>query len=92
MGRSLLEDKICEEARNLNEFLEEQKGQPFDAKYIISSSVSNIICSVVFGRRFEYSDPDFKLYMKIMSESMSIIGSNGILSVFPWLRYLPGKT
>ena len=90
MGRSLLEDKIIEETKCLNDFFAENLRKPFDPKYILSCCVSNIICAVVFGHRFEYSDPEFKLYMKIMSESINIVGSNGILSVFPWLRYLPG--
>ena len=73
------------------DYIKEQKGIAFDAKYIVSNSVSNIICSVVFGTRFEYSDPKFKNYMHIMTESMEIVSNSGIISVFPWLTKLPGK-
>ena len=81
---------MIEEVRYLLEYLDEHSSAPVDPKYIMSTSVCNVICAVVFGTRFQYSDPDFKLYMKIMTECMDLVGSNGILSVFPWLRYLPG--
>lgn len=38
-------------------------GSPFDPDGLVTNAVANIICSLVFGRRFEYSDQSFKMIL-----------------------------
>ncbi|XP_041465907.1 cytochrome P450 2C15-like [Lytechinus variegatus] len=64
MGKKNLENSINEEARMFNEILSEKIGKPFDPSFAVNNAVSNIICAITFGQRFEYSDPKFKDMIK----------------------------
>uniref|UniRef100_A0A667YEA2 Cytochrome P450 2J2-like n=1 Tax=Myripristis murdjan TaxID=586833 RepID=A0A667YEA2_9TELE len=44
-------------------------GKPFNPHVIINNAVSNIICSLVFGHRFEYEDERFINFINNMSAS-----------------------
>ncbi|NXB99244.1 CP2G1 protein, partial [Orthonyx spaldingii] len=64
MGRRSIESRIQEEAQELlQEFQRTQGtefwGKPFDPTFLLGCAVSNIICSIVFGKRFPYGDPEF---------------------------------
>uniref|UniRef100_A0A3Q0RZY0 Uncharacterized protein n=1 Tax=Amphilophus citrinellus TaxID=61819 RepID=A0A3Q0RZY0_AMPCI len=58
MGKRACEDKITEECQHLIEVFKKFKGEAFDTTQSLSYAVSNIICSIVYGSRFEYNDPD----------------------------------
>ncbi|KAI1892062.1 hypothetical protein AGOR_G00150110 [Albula goreensis] len=72
VGKSSLESRIMEEFTFLHQAMLEKKGEPFDAHFLVNGAVSNIICSVVFGRRFEYTDKQFLLMLKLMSTALKI--------------------
>uniref|UniRef100_A0A8C4TD67 Uncharacterized protein n=1 Tax=Erpetoichthys calabaricus TaxID=27687 RepID=A0A8C4TD67_ERPCA len=62
VGKSSLEFRITEEFNpdlTLHPF-DSMPGRPFDPHFLMNNAVSNIICSIVFGRRFEYSDQRFQ--------------------------------
>lgn len=44
-------------------------GAPIDPTFYLSRTVSNVICSVVFGKRFDYEDKCFQNLMKLINES-----------------------
>uniref|UniRef100_A0A8C9FIB7 Uncharacterized protein n=1 Tax=Pavo cristatus TaxID=9049 RepID=A0A8C9FIB7_PAVCR len=69
------ESKVQEESRYLVEAMEEEKGQPFDPHYKINSAVSNIICSITFGNRFDYHDSNFQELLHLLAETLLLIGS-----------------
>uniref|UniRef100_A0A8B9ID73 Cytochrome P450 family 2 subfamily J member 2 n=1 Tax=Anser brachyrhynchus TaxID=132585 RepID=A0A8B9ID73_9AVES len=69
------EEKVQEESRYLVEAIEEEKGQPFDPHYKINSAVSNIICSITFGNRFDYHDNNFQELLHLLAETLLLIGS-----------------
>lgn len=50
-------------------------GRPFNPHYIITNGVSNIISSVVFGHRFEYSDQRFRKFLELDNEAIVLAGS-----------------
>ena len=62
-GRQSLEDKITTETSFMIEEFEKVISVPFDAHDILYSATSNIICSIMFGSRFEYSDREFHKLM-----------------------------
>ncbi|XP_077005589.1 cytochrome P450 2J2-like [Tamandua tetradactyla] len=93
LGKKSLEERIQEEARHLIETIEEEKGQPFDPHFKIHNAVSNIICSITFGERFEYQDGQFQELLKWLDELTCIEGSMQcqLYNLFPWImRFLPG--
>ncbi|GLD50277.1 cytochrome P450 2J2-like protein [Lates japonicus] len=51
------------------------KGKPFNPHLIVNNAVSNVICSLVFGHRFDYSDEKFVKLMKWFDIALRIQGS-----------------
>ncbi|KAM6327207.1 cytochrome P450 2J2-like [Podargus strigoides] len=87
------EEKVQEESWYLVETIEEEKGQPFDPHYKINSAVSNIICSITFGNRFNYHDNHFQELLHSLAETLLLIGSfwGQLYNAFPLvMRWLPG--
>ncbi|XP_043115385.1 cytochrome P450 2A12-like [Puntigrus tetrazona] len=68
MGRKRMEQWIQEESRHLLKSFEETKSKPVDPVIFISRTVSNVICSLVFGQRFDYEDRDFLGLLQILSK------------------------
>ncbi|MEJ1288660.1 cytochrome P450 family 2 subfamily g polypeptide 1 [Cricetulus griseus] len=44
-------------------------GAPIDPTFYLSRTVSNVICSIVFGKRFDYEDKCFQNLMKMINET-----------------------
>ncbi|XP_069378849.1 cytochrome P450 2J2-like [Paralichthys olivaceus] len=68
-------------------------GRPFNPHYTLTTAVSNIISSVVFGHRFEYSDESFRKVLELDNEAVLLTGSpqTQLYDAFPGLlKYLPG--
>ncbi|NWV41541.1 CP2G1 protein, partial [Grantiella picta] len=101
MGRRSIETQIQEEAQELvQEFRKTQGmkfrefwGEPFDPTLLLDCAVSNIICSIIFGNRFGYKDPEFLELLHLMNESFQEI-STGWAQLYntaePFLWFLPG--
>ncbi|KAK7889527.1 hypothetical protein WMY93_025087 [Mugilogobius chulae] len=85
MGKKACEDKIREESSHLVHLLKSFRGEPFDTNGIVNASVSNIICSMVFGKRFEYDDPEFKAMVYRACRSVQLSGTRSVqlYQVFP---------
>ncbi|XP_060071850.1 cytochrome P450 2C31-like [Ylistrum balloti] len=87
-GKKSLEGKIKEEVDVFLDVIGQSNGEPFDINTLAHSCVSNVICSIVFGQRFEHDDKDFKwLLSKIDLQSAS---PTSIVNTLPVLRFLPG--
>ena len=51
LGKSSLENKIKDELDNVMDELDKTIGVPFSPHKLFYQSVSNIICSIIFGHR-----------------------------------------
>lgn len=94
MGKRSLEERINEEVRYLTDTIEEEKGQPFDPHFYINSSVSNVICAITFGERFDYQDPEFQEILHILGDTskLHMTLTAQLYNVFPRImKYLPGS-
>ncbi|XP_010870782.1 cytochrome P450 2C31 isoform X3 [Esox lucius] len=65
---------------------------PFDPQHMIQNAVSNIICSVVFGGRYDYEDKRFHNLLDIINENIFLTGSalGQIFNLFPFIKHFPG--
>ncbi|ETE59028.1 Cytochrome protein, partial [Ophiophagus hannah] len=93
MGKRSIEERIQEEAQCLVEELRKAEGMPFDPTFLLSRAVSNVICSVVFGNRFEYSDEKFLRLNKLITERFRIASSTeaALYNIFPEImEKIPG--
>ncbi|KAJ8362790.1 hypothetical protein SKAU_G00116210 [Synaphobranchus kaupii] len=93
MGRRRSEEKIIEESRCLIEVFENFKGEPFDTTLPVNYAVSNIICAIIYGSRFDYADPAFQNRVDRANENIHLAGSAEIrlYNMFPWLRWCCGR-
>ncbi|XP_052572650.1 cytochrome P450 2J3 isoform X3 [Peromyscus californicus insignis] len=94
LGKKSLEQRIQEESRHLVEAIREERGQPFDPHFNINNAVSNIICSVTFGERFEYQDSQFQEMLRLLDEATCLEASAmcQLYNIFPRIiHYLPGS-
>uniref|UniRef100_A0A3B4ZCU0 Uncharacterized protein n=1 Tax=Stegastes partitus TaxID=144197 RepID=A0A3B4ZCU0_9TELE len=60
IGKKSLEPVILDEFTHCAEEFRSFKGKPFDPHLVTNNVVSNIMSSLVFGHRFEYSDEKFQ--------------------------------
>uniref|UniRef100_A0A8C5F2W2 Cytochrome P450 2J2-like n=1 Tax=Gopherus evgoodei TaxID=1825980 RepID=A0A8C5F2W2_9SAUR len=93
LGKRSLEERIQEESRYLTDAIEEEKGQPFDPHFKINNAVSNIICSVTFGDRFEYHDSHFQKLLRLFDETLDLQATiwGQLYNSFPtMMKWIPG--
>ncbi|XP_054062623.1 cytochrome P450 2C9-like [Rissa tridactyla] len=93
MGKRSIEERIQEESEHLLEEINKTKGTPFDPTFTLSCAVSNIICSIVFGRRYDYKDKKFLALMNNMNNIFEMMNSywGQLYQMFSnILDYLPG--
>lgn len=84
-----MENKIVEENENFMEILENHKGKPFSLAGIINRAVSNVVCSITFGRTFSHDNEGFAQAVEIVGEEIGNPHA-GIVDMLPFLRYVPG--
>ncbi|NXL22644.1 CP2U1 protein, partial [Setophaga kirtlandii] len=91
VGRHSLEPKIIEELNFVKEEMGKHGKDSFNPFPIIRNAVSNVICSMAFGKRFNYEDDEFKTMLKNMARALELsVNSYVILvNICPWLYYLP---
>ncbi|XP_077677145.1 cytochrome P450 2H1-like isoform X3 [Eretmochelys imbricata] len=75
MGKKSIEERIQEEACFLVERLKKTHERPFDPTIPLTHAVSNIICSVVFGNRFDYEDQKFLALINLTQENNELFRS-----------------
>lgn len=94
MGRKGMEEWIQEDSKHLLAHMEDTKASPFEPTFLLSCTVSNVICCLVFGQRFSYKDHSFLRLLTIISELLRFGSSpwGQLYNVFPWLmEHLPGR-
>ncbi|XP_074010725.1 cytochrome P450 2H1-like isoform X3 [Numenius arquata] len=69
MGKKSIEERIQEEAHFLVERIRSMHEQPFNPGNFLVHAVSNIICSIVFGDRFDYQDKKFLTLIELLDEN-----------------------
>ncbi|XP_069130187.1 cytochrome P450 2B5-like [Argopecten irradians] len=90
-GRRSLESRIQEEVTSYLDAIEKLNGKPHDLKDLTVQAISNNICSITFGNRFEYTDEEFKRLISLFAENFRLNTVGGSTRSFPWLRHLPGN-
>uniref|UniRef100_A0A8B9KYP2 Cytochrome P450, family 2, subfamily AE, polypeptide 1 n=1 Tax=Astyanax mexicanus TaxID=7994 RepID=A0A8B9KYP2_ASTMX len=94
VGKKSLEHAILQESRYLCEALQKERGLAFDPDRVVTNAVTNIICSLVFGHRFEYDDQHFHQILMYFDDVVQLPANfwgqlyNRLPALMPWL---PGK-
>ncbi|KAM4696318.1 cytochrome P450 2G1-like [Rhinophrynus dorsalis] len=93
MGKRSIEERIQEEAKYLVAKIRSYKEKPIDPADNIHQCISNAICSIVFGKRFEYEDSTFRDLLNLFSDMFRDLNSiwAQLFNIFPVaLTYIPG--
>ena len=91
-GKKSFADHISTEAEALVEAFAREKGNPFNPRHLVGNAVSNVICSIVLGKRYDYSSEDFAHILKNLNENVKLIGAGGLHVFFPFAKYIQPKT
>ncbi|XP_014670237.1 PREDICTED: cytochrome P450 2U1-like isoform X2 [Priapulus caudatus] len=70
VGKVSLESKIKEEISILLVAIKSTNGEAFDIQPLLNTSVCNVICSIMWGNRFEHHDEQFKILMKALNQEI----------------------
>ena len=90
MGTNLLAEKIQEEVTCYLEKLIKMRGEPVNLQHFTRVSVSNVISSIIVGKRFSHEDPRYKeTVASLMRVAESSRGATAI-NFLPFLKYIPG--
>ncbi|XP_027816470.1 cytochrome P450 2C21-like [Ovis aries] len=74
--------------------VEVQRRSPCDPTFLLNYTPCNVICSIIFWNRFEYSDENFLTLAKYVDKNGKIVSTPWIelYNAFPsLLHYLPGS-
>ena len=53
------------------EEIDSLNGRPFNPTHLLCNAVSNVICSVVFGKRYEYNNSEFKRLLYLVENKIA---------------------
>ncbi|OCT84333.1 cytochrome P450 2J6 [Xenopus laevis] len=91
LGKKSMQEKILEESQNLIHEFKNHKDSLLVPHFILDNAVSNIICSIVFGRRYDYHDSTLRNVLKYVHENMKLVSSiwAQLYNTFGFIHYLP---
>ncbi|XP_066494094.1 cytochrome P450 2J2-like [Tiliqua scincoides] len=91
LGKRSMEERILDEATYLIQAFKENMSVPFDPYDVIGSAVTNIMSTLVFGKRFEYDDGSYRNLLELINKSAKLIISPWTLlfNTVPFVRKLP---
>uniref|UniRef100_A0A4W3HA66 Cytochrome P450, family 2, subfamily U, polypeptide 1 n=1 Tax=Callorhinchus milii TaxID=7868 RepID=A0A4W3HA66_CALMI len=91
LGKLDLEPHIIKELHFVKSEISNASGAAFCPSHVINNAVSNIICSMCFGKRFNYDDEEFKTLLRLIVRGMKLASNSPamLINVFPLLKYLP---
>ncbi|NWI28893.1 CP2DH protein, partial [Sula dactylatra] len=92
MGKKSLEERVTEEARFLCSAVNAEEGRPFDLRFLVNNAVCNVICTTIYGERFNYGDETFKKLLHLFENSLNEEAGflSQLLNVVPILLHIPG--
>ena len=87
-----VEKSITEQATRALRYIDDQQGQPFYPEDILPKCLAEVISKIVFGSRFNSSDPDFSQFLELVKVNLGDVGLNemaGFCDFFPFTKYVP---
>ncbi|KAL1006139.1 hypothetical protein UPYG_G00068300 [Umbra pygmaea] len=91
LGKRSMEQRILEEISHISSELERSSGSSMDPHHLFHLAASNIICSIIFGQRFQNDDSVFLTLIQVLQElTKESFGPWSMLyEILPILRPLP---
>ncbi|XP_066279252.1 cytochrome P450 2U1-like [Branchiostoma lanceolatum] len=90
VGKRSMEGKILEETRALHDEISKNRIKAFCISHMMQNTVSNVICSIVFGCRYEYRDKKFQDLLMAIDRVLRRTSADHLAVMLRPLRYIPG--
>ena len=91
VGRLLFEQKVAAESTKLRYELARLAGKSTNLHGFLNNATANLICSVVFGRRYDYTDVEFIKLMDLANRINDSLGAGAFETRLPLLNLIPTK-
>ena len=88
-GQGIMESRIRLEVDDLLGRFGQRKGLAFNPDVDITSAVSNVICSIMFGRRWNLDDTACKERVDLIRTLVRQLEKPTTINFFPVVRFLP---
>ncbi|XP_072033785.1 cytochrome P450 2U1-like [Amphiura filiformis] len=89
VGKQLFEEKVSSESCELRNEISTLQGQPISLRELLTNATANVICSIVFGKRYNYNDGNFKQLMNFAHRCNDALGAGGSENALPILSSIP---
>ncbi|KAJ8312151.1 hypothetical protein KUTeg_009524 [Tegillarca granosa] len=89
VGKKSLEERIQEEITVVSDMLSETNGKPVRVKPHLLSAATNIICSIMFGARFQYDESKFTELTGVLEAIFKLNAPFAKENFFPVTRMFP---
>ncbi|XP_068105596.1 cytochrome P450 2F2-like [Hyperolius riggenbachi] len=93
MGKRSVEEQILQESEVLIKELKNTKGALVDPRQLLACASSNVICSMVFGKRLDYTDKTLQAITTGHNHIFTVLSSTWgtLYNIYPgFMEYLPG--
>ncbi|XP_055940829.1 cytochrome P450 2J2-like [Argiope bruennichi] len=89
LGKTKIEEDIMDEINHFIAVLRSHNGEPLDVKQPLSPSISNNICALIFGKRYEYDHPERQFLDKNVEQEFEAASQTSLDTLFPWMQKIP---
>ena len=91
-GKHSIEEKMADERDEMLQVFQETAGKPFNPSSTINTSVMNIICSLLFGKRFKHEDPKIQNLISDLNIFVSFAVMDFEWGYIPYIsNFIPGN-
>ncbi|CAK8674850.1 unnamed protein product [Clavelina lepadiformis] len=92
VGKKSMEEYVATEASYFNEAVRSENGKGFDISTLLHKAISNNICSVIFGKRYEYDDKEFEVilnrFVHVFDDPLSAAAAR-MVAFSPYFKKIP---
>ncbi|OQV14913.1 Cytochrome P450 2U1 [Hypsibius exemplaris] len=89
MGKSWLEQSVLAEVSDLIALIDRSGAKPLNLRPHMTQSVSNMICALVFGKRFSLGDATFNKLCNNVGINLQLMSEVQPVRALPFLKYVP---
>lgn len=89
VGKTSIEEKVLCEIEAVVDVFKKTNGEPLDISPILQKMVGNVIYGVIFGKRYDFDDPDFDIIRRMCNTVVAGQGLANPANFFPkWVTKL----